>query len=282
MQKIFDGVDFEVARDPVLPAGRRAHEFGQCGGTNSRPVSVAGRTHQGRDVAGRRRLQHVLFGNVGFDHGRRCRDDPGVGWTNQKEAIAPPSSPRSSRRRPPSPHWCRQHHPVVYGAVGNVSIAGLFMAGVVPGMMIGFGLMIYCYFWAHRHAEAAPAARPAPPPRPAPAPVVRAAPPPRPAPVSWPAPWPVPHRPSPVRPRHAWRPGSRRRRVHRHGSRRPPRARLPRSNGPHRRRGPEPYRAASAERATQVARVEPRFQRRRAAAPNRPEPAPAAVAIASG
>src|SRR6478672_179027 len=36
---------------------------------------------------------------------------------------------------------------VVYGAVGNVSIAGLFMAGAVPGMMIGFGLMIYCYFF---------------------------------------------------------------------------------------------------------------------------------------
>jgi tripartite ATP-independent transporter DctM subunit len=36
---------------------------------------------------------------------------------------------------------------VVYGAVGNVSIAGLFMGGVVPGLMIGFGLMIYCYFF---------------------------------------------------------------------------------------------------------------------------------------
>ena len=36
---------------------------------------------------------------------------------------------------------------MVYGAVGNVSIAGLFMAGVVPGLMIGFGLMIYCYFF---------------------------------------------------------------------------------------------------------------------------------------
>src|SRR5881392_2480537 len=35
----------------------------------------------------------------------------------------------------------------VYGAVGNVSIAGLFMAGVVPGLMIGFALMIYCYFF---------------------------------------------------------------------------------------------------------------------------------------
>ena len=45
---------------------------------------------------------------------------------------------------------------VVYGAVGNVSIAGLFMAGVVPGLMIGFGLMIYCYFFGpRRHATAA-------------------------------------------------------------------------------------------------------------------------------
>src|SRR6185369_2408907 len=36
---------------------------------------------------------------------------------------------------------------VVYGAIGNVSIAGLFMAGVVPGLMIGIGLMIFCYLF---------------------------------------------------------------------------------------------------------------------------------------
>src|SRR4029077_17914660 len=36
---------------------------------------------------------------------------------------------------------------VVYGAVGNVSIAGLFLAGFVPALLIGFGLMIYCYFF---------------------------------------------------------------------------------------------------------------------------------------
>src|SRR5947207_1526197 len=36
---------------------------------------------------------------------------------------------------------------VVYGAIGNVSIAGLFMAGVVPGLMIGVGLMIFCFFF---------------------------------------------------------------------------------------------------------------------------------------
>ena len=36
---------------------------------------------------------------------------------------------------------------VVYGATGNVSIGGLFLAGVVPGLLIGFGLMVYSYFW---------------------------------------------------------------------------------------------------------------------------------------
>ena len=36
---------------------------------------------------------------------------------------------------------------VVYGAIGNVSIAGLFLGGMVPGLMIGVGLMLYCYFF---------------------------------------------------------------------------------------------------------------------------------------
>jgi len=36
---------------------------------------------------------------------------------------------------------------VVYGAIGNVSIAGLFLGGVVPGLMIGIGLMIYSYLF---------------------------------------------------------------------------------------------------------------------------------------
>src|SRR6266496_4867987 len=36
---------------------------------------------------------------------------------------------------------------VVYGATGFVSIGGLFLAGVVPGVMIGVGLMIYSYFF---------------------------------------------------------------------------------------------------------------------------------------
>src|SRR5205809_3555660 len=36
---------------------------------------------------------------------------------------------------------------VVYGATGNVSIAGLFLGGVVPGVLVGLGLMIYSYFF---------------------------------------------------------------------------------------------------------------------------------------
>jgi tripartite ATP-independent transporter DctM subunit len=36
---------------------------------------------------------------------------------------------------------------VVYGATGNVSIGGLFLAGIVPGVLVGIGLMIYSYFF---------------------------------------------------------------------------------------------------------------------------------------
>src|SRR6202162_88987 len=36
---------------------------------------------------------------------------------------------------------------VVYGATGDVSIGGLFLAGVVPGVLIGIGLMVYSYFF---------------------------------------------------------------------------------------------------------------------------------------
>src|SRR3989440_10821393 len=40
---------------------------------------------------------------------------------------------------------------VVYGAVGNVSIAGLFMAGGVPGVGIGFCLrLFFFFFWPAR------------------------------------------------------------------------------------------------------------------------------------
>src|SRR5262249_35020002 len=36
---------------------------------------------------------------------------------------------------------------VVYGATGNVSIGGLFLGGVVPGLLVGIGLMIYSHFF---------------------------------------------------------------------------------------------------------------------------------------
>jgi tripartite ATP-independent transporter DctM subunit len=36
---------------------------------------------------------------------------------------------------------------VVYGATGNVSIGGLFLAGIVPGFVVGIGLMIYSHLF---------------------------------------------------------------------------------------------------------------------------------------
>ena len=48
---------------------------------------------------------------------------------------------------------------VVYGAIGNVPIAGLFLAGVVPGLMTGPGVDGFCYFFGPRR-HPAPAARP--------------------------------------------------------------------------------------------------------------------------
>jgi C4-dicarboxylate transporter, DctM subunit len=36
---------------------------------------------------------------------------------------------------------------VVYGATGNVSIGGLFLAGIAPGFVVGIGLMIYSHFF---------------------------------------------------------------------------------------------------------------------------------------
>ncbi len=45
---------------------------------------------------------------------------------------------------------------VVYGATGNVSIGGLFLGGVVPGVLIGIGLMVYSHFFGpgRRHEAA--------------------------------------------------------------------------------------------------------------------------------
>ncbi len=39
---------------------------------------------------------------------------------------------------------------------GSVSIAALFLAGAVPGVLIGFGLMIWAYFHAKKHIKPAP------------------------------------------------------------------------------------------------------------------------------
>lgn len=35
---------------------------------------------------------------------------------------------------------------VIYGVVGSVSIANLFIAGILPGLLVGFALILYAYF----------------------------------------------------------------------------------------------------------------------------------------
>jgi tripartite ATP-independent transporter DctM subunit len=39
---------------------------------------------------------------------------------------------------------------IVYGVIANVSIGALFLGGVVPGIMLGIGLMIYMYYVARK------------------------------------------------------------------------------------------------------------------------------------
>ena len=39
---------------------------------------------------------------------------------------------------------------VIYGSIANVSIAKLFLGGVIPGLLIGFGLMLVTYFYAKK------------------------------------------------------------------------------------------------------------------------------------
>lgn len=46
---------------------------------------------------------------------------------------------------------------VVYGATGGVSIAAIFLGGVVPGVLVGVGLMVFSYFFVHA-GEPAPRA----------------------------------------------------------------------------------------------------------------------------
>src|SRR6266851_839639 len=72
----------------------------------------------------------VMSRTLGVSMRREGYDPPFIAAASTIAALVPPSITA-----------------VVYGAVGNVSIAGLFMAGFLPGFMIGFGLMIYCYFF---------------------------------------------------------------------------------------------------------------------------------------
>jgi tripartite ATP-independent transporter DctM subunit len=40
---------------------------------------------------------------------------------------------------------------IVYGAMGNVSIGALFLAGAIPGLLVGVSQMGFCYYYARRN-----------------------------------------------------------------------------------------------------------------------------------
>ena len=48
---------------------------------------------------------------------------------------------------------------IIYGAMGNVSIGQLFMAGAVPGILMGLFLMLVSYVLAKRHGYGSPGPR---------------------------------------------------------------------------------------------------------------------------
>ncbi|MGQ9825763.1 MAG: TRAP transporter large permease, partial [Desulfotomaculales bacterium] len=39
---------------------------------------------------------------------------------------------------------------IIYGVIANVSIGALFLSGIVPGLLLGLGLMVYMFFVARR------------------------------------------------------------------------------------------------------------------------------------
>lgn len=39
---------------------------------------------------------------------------------------------------------------VMYGVSGSVSIGDMFMAGIIPGILVGLGLMVYAYYYAKK------------------------------------------------------------------------------------------------------------------------------------
>lgn len=49
---------------------------------------------------------------------------------------------------------------VIYGVVAQVSIGDMFIAGVIPGIMLGASLMLVCYFIAHKRGYLGSAEKP--------------------------------------------------------------------------------------------------------------------------
>jgi len=149
IQKVFDGVDSEalLAIPFFLLVGELMSSANVVARIANLSMALVGHI-RGGPIPGGHLVQHVLLGNVGFDHGRCRCNEPRTWRPMKKEGYEGPFiaaiiavASTIAALVPPS------ITAVVYGAVGNVSIAGLFIAGFAPGLMIGVGLMTYCYFF---------------------------------------------------------------------------------------------------------------------------------------
>jgi len=161
VQKIFDGMmDPKRCWRSVLSVGRRAHEFGQRRGADRQPVAVAGR-HIRVAVAGRRRLQHVLSEMSGSTTAGRRRDEPRARRPDEARRLQSRFIAAIIASASPSQPWSTEHHGRGLWRGRQRFDRRPVHGGVVPGFMIGFGLMIYCYFFAP--PACASRARPFPP-----------------------------------------------------------------------------------------------------------------------
>jgi len=68
-----------------------------------------------------------------------------VGYTPSFSAAITAASSTMGNIIPPSIFM------IIYGALANVSIESLFLAGIIPGILIGVTQMIYSYFHARKH-----------------------------------------------------------------------------------------------------------------------------------
>src|SRR6185312_2876745 len=132
----------------VLPSGRRPDDLGECHDAHDQAVANHGRAFARRPCPGGDAVQHVFrrhlsssAADVAVLTRTLAPEMDREGYDRAFTAALIASAATMANLIPPS------IMAVVYGATGNVSIGGLFLGGVVPGVLVGIGLMIYSHFF---------------------------------------------------------------------------------------------------------------------------------------